>query len=63
MTDTELKNAFEPFYTTKPHVKGTGLGLLYIYNIVKLHNGDISIKSVFGEGTTITVTIPEKNHG
>lgn len=63
MTDIELKNAFEPFYTTKPHGKGTGLGLYICYNIVKLHNGDIGIKSVLGKGTTITVTIPEKNHG
>lgn len=63
MTDVEIKNAFEPFYTTKPHGKGTGLGLYICYNIVKLHNGDISIKSAAGKGTTITVTIPEKTHG
>lgn len=57
MTSVEIKNAFEPFYTTKPHGKGTGLGLYISYNIVKLHKGDINIESEPGRGTKITVKI------
>ncbi len=47
---------FDPFFTTKK--TGTGLGLSICYNIVKAHDGDISIKSRPGEGTIVLVTLP-----
>lgn len=54
----ELDNIFRPFYTTKPEVKGIGLGLSISYGIVKKHKGEIRIDSSPGEGATFTVVLP-----
>jgi PAS domain S-box-containing protein len=53
-----LPKIFDPFYTTKPIGKGTGLGLHLVYGIINKHGGDISVESKVGEGTTFTIEIP-----
>jgi hypothetical protein len=58
-----MDKLFTPFFTTKGIGKGTGLGLPIIYGIVKMHKGDVTVKSnidpVMGPtGTTFTITIP-----
>lgn len=53
-----LKNLFTPFFTTKPVGQGTGLGLSVSYDIIKDHQGDISVKSEVGKGTAFTVILP-----
>lgn len=47
---------FEPFYTTK--VGGTGLGMVFVSQIVEEHRGTIAIDSQVGRGTTVTIKLP-----
>jgi two-component system, chemotaxis family, CheB/CheR fusion protein len=52
----QLATIFEPLYTTKPG--GTGLGLYIVHEIVAAHAGQVTVESVEGQGTTVTVTLP-----
>ena len=49
---------FDPFYTTKPVGRGTGLGLNIVYRIVTKYRGQITVESPPGEGTTFTLRLP-----
>jgi signal transduction histidine kinase len=60
-----VKKIFDPFFTTKQMGKGTGLGLAVSYGIVKMHSGDIGVKSqadpaIGPTGSTFTVSLPRK---
>ena len=49
---------FEPFFSTKPAGRGTGLGLTVVRNIVFAHGGQITFQSKLGSGTTFVVSLP-----
>ena len=54
--EENLKQIFEPFYTTRDN--GSGLGLSISYKIIEAHDGDISVESQPDKGTTFTVQLP-----
>ena len=58
MNKHSIKNAFNPFFTTKEVGKGTGLGLYVSYNIIQQHHGRIDINSVEGKGTEFVIVLP-----
>lgn len=55
-----LGKLFTPFFTTKPIGKGTGLGLAISYGIIKMHRGQINVKSKVGQGATFIISLPVK---
>jgi len=58
MNEETRARIFEPFYTTKSDAEGTGLGLAIVYAIVQQCEGDISVVSAPGRGTTFRVFFP-----
>ncbi len=55
MPSEVVDKVFMPFYTTK--IGGTGLGMVFVRQIVGEHRGDISLKSEMGVGTTVTIKL------
>ena len=58
MSPEVLEKAADPFFTTKPQGKGSGLGLALVYSTVKAHRGEIEIHSEPGRGTLVTLRFP-----
>ncbi len=52
-----IEKIFQPFFTTKE--EGTGFGLAISYGIVQEHQGQISVESEVGRGTTFRIFLPE----
>lgn len=58
MSAEERTHIFEPFYTTKPRGKGTGLGLASALGIIGQHRGAIVCESELGRGTCFSIFLP-----
>jgi len=58
-----LTKLWEPFFTTKPEGKGTGLGLPICRRTVEEHRGTIDIESLPGKGTTVRIVLPATDNG
>lgn len=53
-----IPSIFEPFFSTKSHDKGVGLGLSVVYGIVKEHGGSVYVKSEEGAGSRFILKFP-----
>ncbi|QYO68008.1 ATP-binding protein [Leptolyngbya sp. 7M] len=58
MSKEVQQRLYDPFFTTKPVGKGTGLGMSICYAIVEQHNGRIEVNSELGKGTEFVIVIP-----
>jgi len=56
--EADQDQVFDMFFTTKPPGKGTGQGLAICQNIIKNHNGTITVDTAPGQGTTFTIVLP-----
>jgi len=54
----DLTKIFQPFFTTKPEDRGTGLGLPVARGIVESYGGTLVASSTLGAGTTFTFDLP-----
>lgn len=64
--ESDLQRVFERFYRVEhpdnANQTGTGVGLHIVSEYVKLHQGDISVKSTLGKGSAFTVLLPVNQH-
>lgn len=58
MKAEETSLIFEPFYTTKPDSPARGLGMTYVYRLITMYNGHISVESQTGIGTSVNIYLP-----
>lgn len=58
MDSKTVEKIFDPYFTTKEHDKGTGLGLAVVYGIIEEHKGTMKVYSEPAQGTTFQVYLP-----
>jgi signal transduction histidine kinase len=58
ISEDDIGNIFDPFYTTKDPGKGTGLGLSVSFMIVQGFGGEMNVHSEKGKGTRLTILLP-----
>ncbi len=63
MDEAVRARLFEPFFSTKPRGKGTGLGLYTVYQVLGAYDGAIEVDSRIGAGTTFRLFLPRAAEG
>jgi signal transduction histidine kinase len=58
MDQATIAKIFDPYFTTKPRGKGTGLGLAVVIGILRGYGGEIRVQSEIGKGTLFTLYFP-----
>lgn len=59
MSNAVRKRSVEPFFTTKQTGSGSGLGLSMVFSFAQRADGALEIDSAPGQGTTVTITLPQ----
>jgi len=54
----DLKQIFEPFFSTKTNIGGTGLGLSITYSLIQELGGSVDVTSEVSVGTEFVITLP-----
>jgi len=63
MTQDVLERIFEPYFTTKPLGRGSGLGLAMVFGFASQHQGFVTVDSAVGQGTTVHIWLPGRTAG
>lgn len=58
ISSEHIAHIFDPFYTTRIHEGGTGLGLTLVHHIVHDHGGAVEVESAPGKGAVVTLLLP-----
>jgi polar amino acid transport system substrate-binding protein len=58
ISEANIGNIFNPFFTTKDKTDGSGLGLYIVYNETEKLGGKVEVESQLGSGTVFTLTFP-----
>ncbi|MEA1939633.1 MAG: ATP-binding protein [Candidatus Caldatribacteriota bacterium] len=58
ISEKELQQIFDPFFTNKE--QGTGLGLSIVYKLIEAHQGEIKVESKKEKGTKFIISLPQK---
>jgi CheY-like chemotaxis protein len=61
MSAEVIERAFDPFFTTKEVGRGTGLGLSMVYGVARQSGGVARIRSSPGEGTSVSIVLPQSH--
>jgi len=56
--EEHLEKVLIPFFSTKPNGEGVGLGLHLIKEVVKQHNGELKVSSIYKDHTNILISLP-----
>jgi two-component system sensor histidine kinase HydH len=57
ISEADLAHIFDPYFTTR--ASGTGLGLAIVHNNIEAHDGNITVESEVGQGTTVIIFLPD----
>jgi len=58
MSEEQLAHAFDPLFTTRRHLGGSGLGMSIAHDIVQEHEGRMEVQTREGKGTTVIIDLP-----